>query len=104
MTIIVAMLHESPCIYILANEHNTTLYVGVTSDLIKRIYEHKNGFVDSFSKKYNLHKLVYYQQYDDMYAAISREKPLKKWPRSWKISLIEKMNPAWHDLYQNIVL
>lgn len=92
-----------PCIYILANEHNTTLYVGVTSDLVKRIYEHKNGFVDSFSKKYNLHKLVYYEQYDDMYTAISREKRLKKWPRRWKISLIEKMNPTWYDLYQNIV-
>lgn len=94
---------KSPCIYILANEHNTTLYIGVTSDLIKRIYEHKNGFINSFSKKYNLHKLVYYEQYSDMYSAIKREKRLKKWPRKWKMSLIEKTNPVWRDLYQNIV-
>ena len=94
---------KSPCVYILTNKINTTLYIGVTSDLQKRIYQHKNGVVDGFSKKYNLHKLVYYEQYSDIYSAISREKRLKKYKRKWKLSLIDKMNPSWSDLYDDII-
>jgi putative endonuclease len=92
-----------PCVYIVTNKANTTLYIGVTSDLIKRIWQHKNGFVAGFTKKYNLHKLVYYEQYEDMYSAICREKGLKKYKREWKLSLIDAMNPFWHDLYYEII-
>jgi putative endonuclease len=90
-------------IYILTNKRNGTLYIGITSDLIKRIYQHKNGCVDSFSKKYNTHILVYYEQYMDMYEAIAREKQLKKWNRSWKLQLIDEFNPHWVDLYDEII-
>ena len=79
-------------VYIITNKRNGTLYVGVTSDLVKRIYEHKNGFVDGFSKKYKLHKLVYYEQHLDIEAAITREKQIKKWNRLWKLKLIESFN------------
>jgi len=94
---------KSPCVYILTNKTNTTLYIGVTSNLQKRIYQHKNSFVEGFSKKYNLHKLVYYEQYADMYSAINREKRLKKYKREWKLSLVNKMNPSWRDLYHDII-
>ncbi|MBA7516627.1 hypothetical protein ES705_08675 [subsurface metagenome] len=86
-------------IYILANKRNGTLYIGVTSNLVKRIYEHKNNIIEGFSKKYNIHKLVYYEITDDIESAIRREKQLKKWNRKWKINLIEKNNPEWKDLY-----
>ena len=86
-------------VYILANKHNTVLYIGVTSSLIKRIYEHKNKFVDGFSKKYNLDKLVYFECHESILDAISREKQLKNWHRSWKFDLIEKKNPLFIDLY-----
>jgi putative endonuclease len=90
-------------IYILTNKKNGVLYIGVTSDLIKRIYEHKSGFVEGFTKKYNLYKLVYYEVHDDIVMAITREKQMKKWNRQWKIELIEKMNPEWRDLYDELL-
>ncbi len=92
-----------PCIYILTNKPDGTLYIGVTSNLSARIFQHKNDLVDGFSKKYNLHLLVYYEAHENMYSAITREKRLKKWNREWKIQLIESMNPAWRDLYNEII-
>ena len=85
------------------NKRNGTLYVGVTSNLIKRIFEHKQKVVPGFSKKYDLNILVYYEQHSDIREAISREKQLKKWQRKWKLDLIENFNPNWEDLYHNIV-
>ena len=90
-------------IYILTNKPNGTLYIGVTSDLVKRIYEHKSGFVDGFSKKYNTKMLVYYEVYEDIAEAIKREKTLKRWNRDWKIKLIEDFNSSWKDLYDEIL-
>jgi len=89
-------------VYILTNEYNTVLYVGVTSDLIKRIYEHKGKFVEGFTKKYNLSKLVYYEVAGDIESAILREKQLKKWHRQWKINLIKESNPKFEELYDKI--
>ncbi|MCX6723645.1 MAG: GIY-YIG nuclease family protein [Candidatus Staskawiczbacteria bacterium] len=86
-------------IYIMASERNGTLYVGFTSDLKRRIFEHKNNLVDGFTKKYNVHNLVYYKETSDVKSAIGREKQLKKWNRKWKLELIEKENPNWKDLY-----
>ena len=91
-------------IYILASQKNGTLYVGVTNDLIKRVYEHRSDFVDGFTKKYQVHKLVYYETMEDPTSAITREKQLKKWNRQWKIDLIEEMNPNWKDLYEDLVI
>ena len=91
-------------IYILSNKRNGTLYIGVTSNLIKRIQEHKNKLVDGFTKKYNVDKLVYYEQTEQINSALAREKALKKWNREWKINLIEKENPNWNDLYDSIIL
>ena len=88
----------TPAIYILTNSSNSTLYVGVTSNLPVRVTQHKEKLVDSFSQKYNLSKLVYYEQFQTMYDAISREKQLKNWRRAWKNELIEKLNPNWDDL------
>ena len=90
-------------VYILFNKRNGTLYVGVTSDLIKRIYEHKNKFVEGFTKKYSIDKLGYYEVFDDIVSAIEREKQLKAGNRKKKIQLIEKVNPEWKDLYFDIV-
>ena len=90
-------------VYILASKKNGTLYIGVTDNLIRRVYEHKNGIVDGFTKKYHVHKLVYYEQTNDINSAIQREKQLKKWRRQWKIELIEKNNPNWDDLYKMLV-
>jgi putative endonuclease len=86
-------------VYILASKKNGTLYVGVTSDLTKRIYEHKIGAVEGFTKKYKVHTLVYFEIGDDIRGAIEREKQLKNWKREWKIRLIEEKNPEWRDLY-----
>ena len=85
-------------VYILSNWDDSVLYIGVTSNLAKRLYEHRNGLADGFTKKYNVHKLVYYEYTNDVYSAISREKQLKKWMRSKKNALIAKMNPNWIDL------
>ena len=89
--------------YILASKRNGTLYIGVTSNLIKRIYEHKNNLVEGFTKKYKVHTLVYYEQTNDSESAILREKQLKKWNRKWKLELIEKNNPQWADLYEELL-
>ncbi|MFZ5982426.1 MAG: GIY-YIG nuclease family protein [Patescibacteria group bacterium] len=91
------------CVYILASERNGTLYIGVTSDLIKRVQEHKAKLTDGFTKKYGVDKLVYYDQTNDINSALAREKAIKKWNRAWKIKLIEKENPNWNDLYFNII-
>jgi putative endonuclease len=90
-------------VYNLASKRIGTLYVGVTTDLVKRVYEHKNDLVDGFTKKYKVHLLVYYEPCDDIRSAIQREKVVKKWNRKWKIRVIEKKNPAWKDLYDEIV-
>ena len=92
-----------PAVYILASKRNGTLYIGVTSNLRKRIWEHREGIVEGFTKKYAVHMLVYYELFTDMYSAITREKHLKKWRRAWKIRLIEETNPRWDDLWQQII-
>ena len=89
--------------YILASKRNGTLYIGVTSNLVQRIWQHKNDLVDGFTKKYAVKNLVFYEQHADAYSALSREKRLKEWKRQWKIELIEKFNPNWDDLYQRII-
>jgi len=94
---------KQPCVYVLASKHNGTLYTGVTSNLAKRIYEHKQDLADGFTKKYRVHLLVYYELHSNMNAAITREKQIKKWNRKWKLQLIEKNNPNWIDLYANIL-
>lgn len=96
-------MDKQPVVYILASKRNGTLYVGVTSDLIKRVWEHKNDLVEGFTKKYVVHSLAYFEQFGDMPSAITREKQLKKWNRAWKIRLIESQNPAWKDLYEELI-
>ncbi len=86
-------------VYILASKKNGTLYIGVTNNLLKRVYEHKNNLIEGFTKKYSVHNLVYYEVYSNIYDAIAREKRMKKWKRKWKIELIEKSNPQWMDLF-----
>jgi len=93
---------KQPAIYILANKPNGTLYTGVTSNLIKRIYEHKNDFIDGFTKRYNCKTLVYYEIHENMVEAIKREKQIKAGSRKKKIALITNMNSAWNDLYNDI--
>lgn len=90
-------------VYILANKRNGTLYIGVTSNLVKRIYEHKQKMVDGFSKKYALDKLVYFESIKSQEEAFLREKRLKTWKRDWKLELIEKDNPEWKDLYPGLI-
>lgn len=85
-------------IYILASKKNGTLYIGMTNDLVRRIFEHKSGSIEGFTKKYSVDKLVYFESTTDVNDAIAREKRLKKWKRQWKIDLIEKSNPDWRDL------
>jgi putative endonuclease len=84
---------KQPAVYILASGRNGTLYVGVTSDLQKRIWEHKNDLIEGFTKRYSVHRLVYYELHDEMVSAITREKQIKKWNRAWKLNLIEEKNP-----------
>lgn len=93
---------KQPCVYILASKKNGTLYIGVTSNLVKRVWEHKNEMVGSFTQKYHIHSLVWHELHKNMDSAITREKKLKKWRRDWKIKLIEKENPDWLDLYDGI--
>ena len=90
-------------VYITASERNGTLYIGVTSDLIKRIWQHRNKVIEGFTEKYNVAMLVYYESCDDMNSAILREKQMKKWNRAWKLRIIEEMNPNWEDLYNQII-
>ena len=89
-------------VYILASRIGGTLYVGVTNDLVRRVFEHRSDGVDGFTKQYGVHNLVYFEQFDDIENAIRREKRVKKWNRKWKIRLIEELNPNWTDLYPNI--
>lgn len=89
-------------VYILTNIAYGVFYIGVTSDLVRRIYEHKNKLVEGFTKRYNLDMLVYYEIYEDADTAIRREKTLKRWPREWKINIINQFNPDWNDLYDTI--
>ena len=91
-------------VYMLCSKRNGTLYTGVTSDLVKRIYEHKNNLVDGFTKKYNVHRLIWYEIHESAESAIIREKRIKKWKRAWKLKLIEKNNSEWIDLYESICL
>ena len=88
--------------YILASERNGTLYVDVTSNLIQRVWQHKNDQVEGFTKKYGVHLLVFYEVHSTMESAIGREKAIKEWRRAWKLRLIESLNPQWHDLYAEI--
>ncbi len=90
-------------VYILTNRPNGTLYVGVTSDLVRRTWEHREGVVDGFTKRYGLKRLVFAERHDDIRAAIQREKNIKHWPRAWKVRLIHAENPAWDDLYDRLV-
>lgn len=89
-------------VYIMTKGRNSTFYVGITSDLQRRIWEHKTDAVEGFTKKYGIHQLVYYEIFDDPENAILREKRLKKWNRAWKMRLIEGMNPEWNDLYESL--
>ena len=91
-----------PCVYMLASKPNGVLYIGVTSALPQRVWQHKNDFVEGFTERYHVHRLVWYEVHESMEAAIVREKALKKWNRAWKIHLIEKGNPSWSDLYGEI--
>ncbi|MGB9755220.1 GIY-YIG nuclease family protein [Roseiflexus castenholzii] len=90
-------------VYIMTNAHNTVLYTGVTNDLARRVYEHKNGIGSAFTKRYNVHKLVYYEIGNDVNAAIAREKQIKGGSRQKKIDLINRLNPEWKDLYEEII-
>ena len=96
-------MNKYPTVYFLANKRNGTLYVGVTSDLINRVWEHKNKIVKGFTQKYNVHRLVWYESHENFESAFKREKQIKEWKRNWKLELIEKMNPEWRDLYFDIV-
>ena len=90
-------------VYILASAPGGTLYVGMTNDLIRRVYEHRKGFANGFSRKYDVKRLVYFEQHETAMNAIQREKNIKHWPREWKIDLIVRQNPSWNDLYDEIV-
>ncbi|MEZ9213303.1 GIY-YIG nuclease family protein, partial [Vibrio lentus] len=96
-------LMKQPAIYILTNSSNSVLYIGVTGNLAQRVWLHKTGDIEGFTKKYNVHKLVYFEVIEDFKTAIDREKQLKKWNRSWKDELISEVNPNWNDLYDEIV-
>ena len=96
------MLERRYYVYILASQKNGTLYIGLTNNLVKRIYQHKNNLIAGFTKKYNVHQLVYYEEYDNINIAISREKQMKNWERKWKLELIEKDNLLWRDLYKEL--
>ena len=96
-------MDKQPAVYILASKRNGTLYIGVTSALVKRIWEHKNNMVEGFTKRYNIHRLIWYELHESIESAITREKQLKNWKRKWKLELIESSNPKWQDLYHTIV-
>ena len=95
-------MEKQPCVYLLASGRNGTLYIGVTSDLIKRVFQHRNNLVDGFTKRYKVHNLVWYEVHERMESAILREKQIKKWRRTAKIGLIEQSNPDWQDLWHEL--
>jgi len=97
-------MREDAYVYIMTNQPYGTLYVGVTSNLVKRTWEHRTGAVDGFTKEYGLKRLVWYEQHSSMIEAIAREKRIKRWHRDWKVHLVQSMNPEWTDLYENIVV
>lgn len=94
---------KQPCVYILASKRNGTLYVGVTSDLVQRVWQHKDNLVEGFTKRYGVHTLVWYEVCGTMNGAIAREKAIKEWKRAWKIRLIQETNPDWKDLYDELL-
>jgi putative endonuclease len=94
---------KQPCVYILASGWDGTVYVGVTSDLIKRVWEHKHDLIEGFTKKYRVHNLVWFERHETMESAILREKAIKEWNRAWKIELIEESNRNWRDLYPDLL-
>jgi putative endonuclease len=96
--------HDLLAVYIVASKRNGTLYLGVTSDLLARGLDHREGRVPGFSKRYGCKLLVWWEQQDDMTSAIAREKDIKKWRRQWKLNLIERANPQWRDLYEDLLL
>jgi len=96
-------MERQPCVYLLASKKNGTLYVGVTSNLLKRVWEHKSNTVKGFTNKYDVHALVWYEVHETMTSAIQREKNIKNWERDWKINTIEKINPSWRDLYPDLL-
>jgi putative endonuclease len=96
-------MERQPCVYMLASKRNGTLYTGVTSNLLKRVWEHKNNLIESFTSKYGVHTLVWYELHGTMESAIQREKAIKNWKRAWKLKVIEKMNSNWHDLYSDLL-
>jgi putative endonuclease len=102
-TVVMSIVAKEPAVYILASKRNGTLYIGVTSNLVQRAWQHKNGITGGFAQRYGVHRLVYYEMADDMTSAITREKQLKKWRRAWKIELIEKSNANWDDLWTTIL-
>ena len=96
-------MERQPCVYLLASKRNGTLYAGVTSNLVKRVWEHKQHVVEGFTKKYGVTDLVWYEVHETMESAICREKAIKNWKRAWKINLIESANPQWKDLYEDLL-
>jgi len=97
------MINRQPAVYILASRRNGTLYVGVTSDLTKRIWQHRSDLAEGFTQRYKVHLLVWYEQHTDMASAIVREKQIKKWNRAWKLAMIEAQNPQWDDLWPTLL-
>jgi putative endonuclease len=95
-------MNKQPAVYILASKRNGTLYIGVTSDLTKRVWQHRNDMEEGFTKRYGVHHLVWYELHENMESALQREKRLKEWKRAWKLELIENTNPDWQDLYDTI--
>jgi putative endonuclease len=93
---------KEPCVYMMASRENGTLYIGVTSDLVKRVFEHREGLIDGFTKQHGIKRLVWFERHESMEAAIVREKQLKKWNRAWKVREIGAFNAAWRDLYDDI--
>lgn len=94
---------KQPAVYILASRRNGTVYTGVTSSLVERVWQHKNGVVEGFTKRYGVHLLVWYELHETMESAILREKGIKEWKRQWKLELIERTNPTWQDLYESML-
>ena len=97
------MNHQTYYVYIMASKRNGTLYIGVTNDLVRRVHEHKNNLIEGFTDKHRVHKLVHWEQTENIEAAIQREKQLKKWKRQWKLALIEERNAYWRDLYEELL-
>jgi putative endonuclease len=95
-------MQKQPCVYIMTSRPNGTLYVGVTSDLKGRVWQHKNDVLEGFTQRYGVHGLVWFEMHETMRSAIAREKAIKEWKRAWKIQLVEEKNPEWHDLYEGL--